>query len=643
MATRTISTKISLDGEKEFKTQMSSVNSQLKTLNSEMKLVDAEFKGQANSMEALTAKNKVLSEQYAQQSEKVKALEQAVKDASEAYGEDSKQVDQYKQQLNNAKASLLNLDDELKKNESYLKEAEESTDGCARSIDEYGKEVKDASTETNTFGAVLKANLTSEAIIAGVKALAGAVKEVGKAFGESISQTAQYGDEIDKQSQKLQISAESYQELSFAAERCGTSIETIGTAQKTLASKDFDGDIKDAILAVASLTDADERAAKATELFGKKAGQELLPLLNSGADGIQGLFDEVNALGGVMSQDAVNAAATYQDSLTNLQTAFGGLKNNLAGEFLPSVTTIMDGVTAVITGDVDAGVAMIEEGIEQFGEQLQQLGPYAEEALNLLTQVIVDSLPDIVECGGNVLISLIDGLLEQMPQLIPAVVDIVTSIVETLTSNIDLLIDAALKLMVGLATGLIKAIPQLVSKLPEIISAIVNGLIDAVPKIADAGRELIKGLWQGISDMGAWIGEKIRGFGEGIVNSLKSFFGIHSPSTLMRDQIGKYLAEGVTEGFTENIDAEAMADAIPSNFDIATNVNSNLKNPTVNTLTAEQYQSALGQATNALISAQQSGGGDLTIPLVINGREVARATIADYRYISKSTPEVALA
>lgn len=97
MATRTITTKLAVDGEKEFKAQMAAVNNELRTLKSEMKLADAEFKGQANTLDALTAKDKILREEYAQQSEKIKALERAVVEASEAYGDADARTDKYRQ------------------------------------------------------------------------------------------------------------------------------------------------------------------------------------------------------------------------------------------------------------------------------------------------------------------------------------------------------------------------------------------------------------------------------------------------------------------------------------------------------------------------------------------------------------------
>lgn len=194
MATRIISTRISVDGEKEYKQQMSSVNSELKTLKTEMSLTEAEFRGQANSVEALTAKDKILRQEVEQQQEKVRALEQAVADATEAYGENDKRTDQWKQSLNRAKTELINLNDQLDDNSRYLDEAKRSSDKTAKSIDEFGKEVKDAGGDLgNTKASMkdfislldeMKGMLVGGAVVAGVKELAGAVTEIEESTRE---------------------------------------------------------------------------------------------------------------------------------------------------------------------------------------------------------------------------------------------------------------------------------------------------------------------------------------------------------------------------------------------------------------------------------------------------------------------------
>lgn len=181
MATRTITTRLAVDGETEFKRSLSEANSNLKVMRSEMGLVDAEFKGQANSMDALTAKNKILRREQEQQAEKVKALERAVKDAADAYGENDKRTDNYRQQLNRAKKELLDMNDALDENEKYLDEARKSADKCASSIDGFGREVKDAGDNLGDKGGLLsqlgdlKGFLAGGAIVAGAKAVGDAI------------------------------------------------------------------------------------------------------------------------------------------------------------------------------------------------------------------------------------------------------------------------------------------------------------------------------------------------------------------------------------------------------------------------------------------------------------------------------------
>lgn len=142
MAVRTITTRIALEGETQFRQAMATVNSALRTNKSEMSLLEATFKGQANTLEFLTKKNKLLNQDIDQQKEKIRALEQAVKDSATIYGENSKQVNNYQAQLNRAKIGLLGMNEALAENEKYLEEAKNSADGTAKSIDEFGNAVK---------------------------------------------------------------------------------------------------------------------------------------------------------------------------------------------------------------------------------------------------------------------------------------------------------------------------------------------------------------------------------------------------------------------------------------------------------------------------------------------------------------------
>ena len=204
MATRTITTRLAVDGETAFKRAMTNVNAELRTLRSELALADAEFKGQANSLEYLSKKQDILNRQYDTQRATVEALKKAVEDATAAYGEGDKRTQDYQRQLNRAQVELINLNEALQQNERYLDEARRSTDGTADSIDELGNEVEDtddaledAGGSALKFGDILKAHLASGVILGAVKKLASAVwdfaknaVEAGKAFDKAMSQVA---------------------------------------------------------------------------------------------------------------------------------------------------------------------------------------------------------------------------------------------------------------------------------------------------------------------------------------------------------------------------------------------------------------------------------------------------------------------
>lgn len=745
MATRVISTKLSVEGESEFKRQMGDVNSHLKTLKSEMTLVTAEFKGQANTLDALTAKDKVLREQLDQQREKMRALEQAVKEAAEAYGEQDKRTDSYKQSLNMAKTAVANLSRELADNEKYMDEAEKSADGCAASIDEFGNQVKEAKDDTSSFGDVLRANLTSEAIISGVKALASAVGSIASSAKESILAASELGDSFDKTSQRVGLSAEEYQKWVYAANLSGIdeakvedlakkqqtyfanakngysavsdvvarlgydleelgggayymdelrevfdswikeidtggekmwdayeALEAIGISANDLERQEPDklfekfvsgltkardsandataaydalginiteitdsGDaFNQVIAALADMEDVTRRNALASQIFGENY-VSLAPLLNGGSEAIQAAKNEIEELGGVMSNEAVAAGAAFQDSLTRLQTAFDGLKNNLAADFLPSVTEIMDGMTLVMQGNVDEGMAAIEQGLQNFQTQLQELGPLAEQALDLLVSVVTENLPEIIEMGAQLLVSLIDGIVAQMPELVPVVVDLILTIVDALLDNIDVLVEAAVQLTVGIATGLIKAAPQLAAKVPQLIVTIVSALRRGITQMGSIGQELVRGLWNGIANMGSWIGQKIKGFGQNIVNGLKDFFGINSPATKHMPFLGRMTAQGFAVNYVDEMDKQTQKMAkssIPSNDEILNSMNTPLKSPRRG-ITFGEFKAGLKSLEE---TSGQEGDINVNITTTLDGEVVARTTTKVQRRKAKT-------
>lgn len=270
-------------------------------------------------------------------------------------------------------------------------------------------------------------------------ALAGAAVAAGTAVFAAASKVAEAGDEIDKGSQKLQVTAEQYQKLAFAAERSGTSIDTLAVANKTLQKSDFSGNLYDAVKSVASISDASERAAKAVELFGSKAGQEMLPLLNAGAEGVQELFDQVDKLGGLMSNEAVTASAKYQDSLTNLKYAFSGFKNRLMSGFLPGMTKVMDGVALIISGNMEDGKESVEDGIDAIVTTMHEMAPQVMGVIEMVLKILVDNIPMLIDMGLKLAKSLLSTLFdpENVYKMVNSAVDMLLTMGETLSDSMQ--------------------------------------------------------------------------------------------------------------------------------------------------------------------------------------------------------------
>ena len=412
---------------------------------------------------------------------------------------------------------------------------------------------KGGKTWSAAFGGAAKGAVTA------VTAVTGATVAMGTAVVKSASATAAYGDNIDKMSQKMGMTAEAYQEWDAVMQHSGTSMETMKASMKTLANAAESGNDAFALLGITeedlatlnqqelfertiaglqNMEDGTQRTYVAGQLLGRGA-TELGALLNTSAEDTQAMRDRVHELGGVMSDEAVKAAAAYQDSLQDMQTAFQGLSRGLTSEFLPGIKTTMDGLAELFTGNNEAGLGLISQGIDNLlGSLTEQLPRFMEIGLGIveslatalidnlpklaetaipiiteLTKHLIQNLPKIIEAGTEILFALIDGIIDALPELIPAVVEVTLTIVEKLTEPDTLmkLIDAAFQIIGAVAEGLIKALPTLIEKVPTIIGNLLEAILKFLPQLLESGTKLVvelaKGLLQGVGNVVKAIGD----------------------------------------------------------------------------------------------------------------------------------------
>lgn len=390
----TIGAAIALDGEKEYRKAISGINSDMKVLSSEMKLSKQAFEGNENSVEALTSKGELLNKQLDKQKEKVEAVKAALEKVKEQYGENDTRTDKWKISLNNAEIELTKLDREIKTNDKYLDEAKTSTTKAAKSIDQYGKEVKSAGDNTLKTGDIIKANLTSAAVIGGVQALGSAIGNTATKTVDLVKGTASYADDMLTLSTQTGISTDELQAYNYMAELTDTSMEDMTKsmakniksmtnaqegskkyteAYEKLNVKVDDGNHKlrdsedvywDVIDALKGITDQTERDSISMQLFGKSA-QDLNPLIAQGSEGVKKLAAEARNMGAVLDKDTLDSLGKTDDALQRLYQATDIAKRKIGAEMAPAVAAAAEKITAEITDMDGKFTALVSGGLEK--------------------------------------------------------------------------------------------------------------------------------------------------------------------------------------------------------------------------------------------------------------------------------------
>lgn len=228
------------------------------------------------------------------------------------------------------------------------------------------------------------------------------------------------------------------------------------------------------------------------------------------------------------------------------------------------------------------------------------------QAIPLILPPLMQALPQIINTLVNFLMNNIDILLDAAITLLFALIDAIPVLIEALVQNLPLIITTIIQALanavpkvlqaaVRLFFSLIDAAGQLLSQLPSmminIITAIWDGLVSGIPqilgaavqivgtilgalgelplKVLDIGKNIVKGIWDGICAMGDWLWKKFTGWCDDLLGWAMKILGIHSPSRVFRDQIGKNIGLGMAEGIEDSMGA--VQDAVGNLGDTAIN------------------------------------------------------------------------
>lgn len=444
MADATISTKIKLDGEAEYKQRISEINAALGTLDSKIKLLNTTYAGNENSIKGLTEINEVLNQKILTQRDKVEQLQEMLQKSAKAYGISDTTTQKYQQQLNNAEAALVKMERALADNTSKLEAAGGAADNFSdglkdlaeRTGEEAGQSMGNLGDVVNgltsklgiqlpdsmksSMNAMGSLDASSLALAGGFAAVAAAIVKAEKAMISMTKESASFADNIITLSMQTGQSTQQLQEFAYASELIDVSVDTLqgsltkltnnmqdtmngtGNAKASFEAlgvsvTNADGSMRSAndvfyetIDALGQVKNETERDAMSMDIFGRSA-QDLNPLIIQGSKTLKAYADEAHNMGYVLDDEALSALGAVDDAYQRLQKTQEGVKNQLAVEFAPYLEEFYGDVTTMVK---DGGKAIKDSGIvDASGMLLETVG----DILNPMSDLSNNRVPALTK------------------------------------------------------------------------------------------------------------------------------------------------------------------------------------------------------------------------------------------------------
>lgn len=257
--------------------------------------------------------------------------------------------------------------------------------------------------------------------------------------------------------------------------------------------------------------------------------------------------------------------------------------------------------TAHLPQFLQQGAELLHQLVQGISDALPQLLETASTVISNVVDTLAANLPQFLQQGTDLLIQLIQGISDALPQLVEMTLTILANMVDTLVANLPLILQNGTRLLLELVQGIRNALPKviaiagktivsmvkgLVDNLPQIIAAgfemivsLISGIGDALPDLISAafglvddvwgvitntdwlslGKDIIRGLIDGIGAMAGALWEAAKKAAKSALDGIKDFLGIASPSKVMRDQVGRFIPEGIAVGIAQHTGAVSQA------------------------------------------------------------------------------------
>lgn len=284
------------------------------------------------------------------------------------------------------------------------------------------------------------------------------------------------------------------------------------------------------------------------------------------------------------------AGTTFKEAMTTLEgtanatrsawknviTAIG--RGEGIGDALKGLSTALFG-RGEGEGFVSQITKVVEQTMEGIGEFVVQSAPLITEKfpallnaiipplfnttvqlITMLAKFIYEQAPTMVKSGIDTLNNFINGMRDKIPDILHFVITMVGNIAEWIIQNLPLIVNTGINLIGALIRGFLAELPHLVATAWELAKTALKEFLNV--DWFGLGRDIIGGIIEGLKRYGSQIAETLKSFASNAWKSVKNFFGISSPSKLMRDTVGKFIPLGIAEGIEEAADSvyKAMDD-----------------------------------------------------------------------------------
>lgn len=575
---------IKLEGESEYKKALQNCTNGLKLLGSELKLATTEFNNNGKTVGDLRAKNDLLNKKVEEQQKVIKTCSDAVKNFSDqqdknksiieqlkqkldeekqslekmrnsttsttseiekqenvvanlakelknaetTYDNNSRKINDYKVKINNAQTEVSNLSKEINGNNEILSKYKDNAKTNAKAIKEFATEEDKAGNSTLSLADIIKGNLISEGIIAGIKGLASAAKTVGSTLlnvgKEALSSYADYEQLVGGVETLFKDSAgvvENYANNAYKTSGLSANdyMETVTSFSASLLSSLNNDTTKSAEVADMAITDMSDNANKmgtsmesiqnAYQGFAKQ-NYTMLDNLKLGYGGtkseMERLLKDAQKISGVKYDinnlsDVYNAIHVIQGELDITGTTAKEASTTIQGSVAAAKSAWQNLLTGVADDNADWGT-LVQNFVNSVSVAAENILPRISTIVEgiglLITDVLGMLLSKMVPMGVDLIQNLITGMTDMLPDILTSLNVAIGVILNCFLSMLPQILQLGIQVIVSLAQGLAQQLPTLIPQIVDAVIMMVNTLLDNIDLIIDAGIQLIIGLAQGL-------------------------------------------------------------------------------------------------------------------------------------------------